>query len=67
MSDKPKFFLKSGALMCEIEILGLTQRLTDAATIEFYGGKFFVCETIKESAARQITDALGGEFTEVKP
>jgi len=62
VSDKPRFYWVSGALMCDREVQGLTQELRgqDAA---WYGGRHFVCETIGVGAARMIAAALGGEWT----
>lgn len=54
----------SGALMVSREIEGVTQKLNPDAA-EYYGGKFFVCETIRKSAAKKIAAAMGWEFSEV--
>jgi hypothetical protein len=62
--EKIKFFCKNGALMCEKHIEGLTQILKENTTKEYYGGSFFVCETISSTACKIISLALNGEFIE---
>lgn len=65
---KKKFWVGSaGALMCSEEYEGLTQRLVNPEHIRWYGGEFFVCETIGPTAGKMIAEALGGEFVEEKP
>lgn len=65
LNDKITAWVGSaGELMVSREIEGVTQTLgPDAA--EYYGGKFFVCETIRKSAAKKIAAAMGWEFSEV--
>jgi len=48
--------------MCDRHIEGLTQHLTDRECVEFYGGQYFVCETVTRNAAKRIAEALGGEW-----
>lgn len=52
-----------GALVCDVEIPGLTQVLSDEHA-QSYGGRFFVGETITKSAAKQLAEALGGRLEE---
>lgn len=52
----------AGALMLSQSVPGITQYLTGEAHQVFYQGKFFVCETINESAAKEISTAMGWEF-----
>ena len=65
------FFRCSGALMCDQAVEDLTQDLEQQPegnftnrqeTIAFYGGRYFVCETITAAAARKIAEALGGVY-----
>jgi hypothetical protein len=61
--SKPKFYRgPGGALMCDRALLGLTQELTDAESVRWYGGSFFVGESMGEYASQQIAVALGGEW-----
>ncbi len=54
--------------MCSEEIRGVTQDLSMAPTgggsnQEYYGGRWFICETIMESAAKRIVeDGFHGEW-----
>lgn len=52
--------------MCDSHIDGVTQDLSrseDAAgSMKFYGGRYFVCETIWLTAAKRFAEALGGTF-----
>lgn len=52
-----------GALLCDTAIPGLTQEVNDEdGSVQYYGGRFFVGETILPSAAKLIARALGGEL-----
>lgn len=65
LNDKITAWVESsGALMVNREIEGVTQKLNPDAA-EYYGGKFFVCENIRKSAAKKIATAMGWEFSEV--
>jgi len=64
-NEKPKFFCgAAGAFMCETSIPKLTQKISDEQTKKFYGGEFFIGESMNVSACRMIAKALGGEFVE---
>lgn len=56
----------NGALMCNVAIEGVTQDLMMASrsSIQFYGGRYFVCETILPSAGRQIAEGFGAQWAE---
>ena len=43
---------------------GVTQQLTDIDSIRYYGGVYFVCETMRTQAGREISKAMGWEFLE---
>jgi hypothetical protein len=70
--NTPVFFYSTGgSLMCDREVEGLTQDLLVVSAEpyrekcqEFYGGRYFVCETVTRNAAKLIAEALGGEFRE---
>jgi hypothetical protein len=53
-----------GALMCGKEIPSITQDLTREETAVWYGGRFFVGETLSKGAMKRIAEALGGVFLE---
>jgi hypothetical protein len=61
--------------MVEQPISGVTQDLLAGqpeeqaqATVKFYCGRYFVCETISLGAAKAISEAMGWEFVgEVGP
>lgn len=57
-----------GALMSSHEIEGLTQDLDGSANPEeckkFYGGRWFICETMMPLAQRKIAEALGVTYRE---
>lgn len=64
-----RFWRCQGALMCDEPIDGVTQDLakTPAAnnpeeTMRWYGGRYFVCETIESTAAKIIAEKLGGTY-----
>jgi hypothetical protein len=61
-----RFWVQNGALMCSQFVAGLTQDLacgsTPDETMAWYGGRWFVCETLFEESARLIAEALGGEL-----
>lgn len=54
-----------GALVCDVEIPGVTQQLSDD-TAKYYGGKYMVGESITRSAARRLAILLGGVLAEDK-
>ena len=51
-----------GAVMVSIHIEGITQKLSDQDTVNFYGGENFLCETCLIGAAKSIAMAKGWEF-----
>jgi hypothetical protein len=53
-----------GALMCNKEIPGVTQHLAEDGTAEWYGGRYFVGESMGTEAMKRIAEALGGVFQE---
>ena len=55
-----------GALLADSAITGVTQELKPD-TARFYGGKFFIGETLTQIAARRIAEALGCEWCEERP
>ncbi len=76
MNDKLVFhYGAGGALTCDQELPGITQDLmkrpdgTDdpgwKGHDEFYGGRFFVAESMRKGAAKAIAEALGGVFEEI--
>lgn len=69
MDDKIHFrYGTGGALVCDVPIEGVTHDLgKDQPAIEvvdFYGGRYFVAESMSKSAARKIAEALGGVLDE---
>ncbi len=50
-----------GALLCSEEIPGVTQTLDDQ-TAEYYGGRYFVGETITAGAAKIISELFAGVY-----
>lgn len=61
-----QFWSNDGALLCNREIRGLTQRI-DGDTAKRYGGHYFIGETITRSAARLLAPLLDGEYLEQAP
>ena len=69
----------SGALMSSHEIEGLTQDLMkdsghhldtgykEGDTAKFYGGRWFICETMMPSAQKKIAEALGVSYRDKGP
>lgn len=47
-----------GALISEVEIKGVTQKLSEDSA-KFYGGRYLICETTTESAAKNLATLLG--------
>lgn len=47
-----------GALVCDVEIEDITQTLSDTSA-QWYGAKYFVGESISESAAEKLAVRLG--------
>ena len=61
---KPKFKHSSGgSLVCDTEIPGITQHLDDTQR-GWYGGEYFIGESMTKGAAKAIAEALGGVFYE---
>lgn len=68
--SKPIFKYQGGALTVDCHIEGLTQTLGNdldntsgfMSSVEYYGNKYFICETISESAARKFAELLEGDF-----
>lgn len=52
-----------GALVCDREIEGVTQKL-DADSARFYGGPYMLAETVTLGAARVIAAAMGFRLQE---
>lgn len=52
-----------GALVCDEEIDGVTQKLDDDAA-RYYGAMFMVGESMQLGAARRIAELLGGSFAD---
>ena len=50
-----------GAFLCDEEIPDITQPLNREEQA-FYGGKFFIGETIRKEAAKKLATLLGGTF-----
>ena len=50
-----------GALLCDEEIEGITQRLDDQAA-GYYGGRYMVGESMTVGAATRIAELLGGSI-----
>jgi hypothetical protein len=50
-----------GALVCDEEIAGVTQKL-DADAADYYGGQFMIGESMSITAARRIAELLGGDL-----
>jgi c-di-AMP phosphodiesterase-like protein len=46
-----------GALVTDGEITGVTHRQNDEHA-DYYGGRFFIAESMTETAARKISEAL---------
>lgn len=63
-TQTPRFYWdrSCGALTCDLPILG-AQPLNDSQA-QGYGGPYFVGETIVESMARRLCEALRGEWSE---
>lgn len=61
MSNQPKStaFYHGGALMADRQIKGLTNGPMNDDSAGYYGGRWMICETLSESAARAIAAALG--------
>ncbi len=53
----------SGALLSDEEVPGLTQDLEpDNELRRIYGGRFMICESLGEEAARRIAQAFGRDL-----
>lgn len=58
--DKIRFtYSTGGSLVTDRPIAGVTREITDEEA-GYYGGRYFVCESMSESAARHIAEAFGG-------
>ena len=55
------WYSSCGALVVDTEVPGLTQTL-DEKSAKYYGGKFFICETISFSGAQRVAEALRFTF-----
>jgi hypothetical protein len=69
MNDKIHFrYGAGGALVCDVPIEGVTQDLMKdtryGTSVEFYGGRYFVGESITKSGARKLAELLGGVLDE---
>lgn len=51
-----------GALLLDRQVPGLTGPRLERLPAGFYGGEWFVCESLSESAAERIAEALGFTF-----
>lgn len=66
MTEKIKFgYGAGGALVCDVPIEGVTQGL-DYDAEKYYGGRFFIGESMTKGAAEKLAELLGGEFVDVK-
>ena len=63
MSNKVFRYGPGGALVCDHEIEGITQGVDEEAA-KYYGGAYFIGESMAKSAARKIAELLGGELDE---
>lgn len=63
--DKIRFNWNGNALTTDRPILGVTREMPDDEAT-FYHGRYFVCETIGETAARRMAEALGGFFFDAR-
>lgn len=63
--DSVESWYHGGALMLSRHIQGITQVIS-GDTARYYGGENFVCETISQSAAQKISQAMGWKFIEEK-
>ncbi len=63
--DKIRFNWNGNALTTDRPILGVTREMPDDES-SFYHGRYFVCETIGETAARRVAEALGGFFFDAR-
>mgnify|MGYP001565500643 CR=1 FL=1 len=57
-----------GALVCDTEIPGVTHDLLKENdgddTARFYGGRYFIAESMMKSTAQKISELLGGVLDE---
>ncbi|MDX9781327.1 MAG: hypothetical protein RBT66_09860 [bacterium] len=59
---KPKsWYGPCGALVTDTEIPGVTHKL-DSDAAEYYGGAFFIAESMGPTAAEKISVALGLDY-----
>jgi hypothetical protein len=55
-----------GALVCDEPIEGVTQDLLTVSeahgeeSVKFYGGRYFIAESMHRSAAKRMAELLGG-------
>lgn len=59
------FYGVGGSLLSDEEIEGVTQELLSGggSSREYYGHRFFICESMTEKAAQKFAELLGGELT----
>lgn len=57
------WYSQGGSLMASESIPGVTQQVT-GDTAMWYQGHWFICETISESAARAIAQAMGWAWSD---
>lgn len=61
--DMPVFkYSTGGSLMVDRAIPGVTKYNSDISNAVFYGGRFFVAESMTETAAKRIAESLGGIY-----
>lgn len=67
------FKYKNGALTCDEEIIGFTQDIKTWQTVgsfdydsNYYGNRYFICESLSETQARNIASAIH-VVMEIKP
>lgn len=51
----------SGSLTANVEIKGVTQKL-EPESAKYYGGRYFIAETMYEETAKILCKALGLEY-----
>lgn len=63
--DKIRFNWNGNALTTDRPIPGITREMPDDEAA-YYKGRYFLCETIGETAARAVAEALGGFFFDAR-
>ena len=51
-----------GALISDEPIKGVTQEFKDEATIDYYGGKYFIAESMSKTCARRMAICFKASF-----